>query len=93
MLSRFPPAAMNELFASSEAQALAEASEEGFAHEPCSSRRLLDLRYPHQGYHAAGRLVRPTSTDADKPRLKHAFDDAASAGLWPVRAQARTPRS
>ena len=41
---------VNELFAALEAQAMQEANEEGFAPSQVKITRLLDLRYPHQGY-------------------------------------------
>ncbi len=49
-LGSFPTERMNELFASLEEQALAEAADEGFGREAVTLRRQLDLRYPHQGY-------------------------------------------
>jgi N-methylhydantoinase A len=75
VLSRFPTGRMNDLFRELREQALAEASEEGFAHEAVKLTRLLDLRYPHQGYTLP--VACPADiTDADKARLKHAFDQA-----------------
>jgi N-methylhydantoinase A len=74
VLSRFPTGRMNDLFRELREQALAEASEEGFAHEAVKLTRLLDLRYPHQGYTLP--VACPADiTDADKGRLKHAFDE------------------
>ena len=74
VLSRFPTQRMNELFRDLRQQALAEASEEGFAHDAVKLTRLLDLRYPHQGYTLP--VACPAEiTDDDKPRLKQAFDD------------------
>ena len=75
VLSRFPTGRMNDLFRELREQALAEASEEGFAHEAVKLTRLLDLRYPHQGYTLP--VACPADiTDVDKARLKHAFDEA-----------------
>lgn len=74
VLSRFPTQRMNELFRDLRQQALAEASEEGFAHDAVKLTRLLDLRYPHQGYTLPVACPAET-TDDDKPRLKQAFDD------------------
>jgi N-methylhydantoinase A len=75
VLSRFPTGRMNDLFRELREQALAEASEEGFAHEAVKLTRLLDLRYPHQGYTLP--VACPADiTDADKARLKHAFDES-----------------
>ena len=74
VLCRFPTGRMNDLFRELREQALAEASEEGFAHEAVKLTRLLDLRYPHQGYTLP--VACPADiTDADKARLKHAFDE------------------
>ena len=74
VLSRFPTQRMNDLFRDLRQQALAEASEEGFAHDAVKLTRLLDLRYPHQGYTLP--VACPAEiADDDKPRLKQAFDD------------------
>jgi N-methylhydantoinase A len=74
VLSRFPTGRMNDLFRELREQALAEASEEGFVHEAVKLTRLLDLRYPHQGYTLP--VPCPADiTDVDKVRLKHAFDE------------------
>ena len=70
-LSRFPEARMNELFAALEAQALEEAHEEGFTPDALRLTRLLDLRYPHQGY----TLGVECPAGASKTALKTAFDD------------------
>ena len=75
VLCRFPTGRMNDLFRELREQALAEASEARFAHEAVKLTRLLDLRYPHQGYTLP--VACPADiTDADKARLKHAFDEA-----------------
>ncbi|MGZ3281888.1 MAG: hydantoinase/oxoprolinase family protein [Xanthobacteraceae bacterium] len=74
VLSRFPTQRMNDLFRDLRQQALVEASEEGFAHDAVKLTRLLDLRYPHQGYTLP--VACPAEiADEDKPRLKQAFDD------------------
>jgi N-methylhydantoinase A len=73
VLSRFPTERMNALFGELVDEALAEAAEEGFAHDAVKLTRLLDLRYPHQGY----TLPVPCPaivTDGDKAALKQAFD-------------------
>ena len=69
VLSRFPPARMKELFAALEDAALGEAREEGFAPSAVKLTRLLDLRYPHQGYTLA---VECQSLDRDA--IKASFD-------------------
>ena len=49
------------------------ADEEGFAHDAVKLTRLLDLRYPHQGYSLP--VACPDDVaDADKTNLKQAFD-------------------
>ena len=50
--------------------------------------RLLDLRYPHQGYHARASNARPFRED-DKAALKRAFDALHPRSLWPVGAERR----
>jgi N-methylhydantoinase A len=74
VLSRFPATRINELFDDLTAQAMAEAKEERFDPSQVSLTRLIDLRYPHQGYTlpVAGPLA---VTDDDKAGLKRAFDD------------------
>lgn len=49
-LGGIPTDRVNQLFAALEAQARCEAEEEGFSPEQMKITRLLDLRYPHQGY-------------------------------------------
>ena len=70
VLSRFPAARMEELFRALEDAALAEAREEGFAPQAVRLTRLLDLRYPHQGY----TLPVECQRDATRDALKAAFD-------------------
>jgi N-methylhydantoinase A len=65
---------MNVLFDGLAQQALAEAEEEGFAREAVSLTRLIDLRYPHQGYTLAVACPEVV-TETDKAALKSAFDD------------------
>lgn len=74
VLSRFPIGRMNELFAELEREALAEARVEGFAPEAIRLTRLVELRYPHQGYTLA--VACPTvAGEDDKRHLKKSFDD------------------
>jgi N-methylhydantoinase A len=74
LLSRFSTARMNKLFAELELQALAEAKEENFAPDAVRLTRLLELRYPHQGYTLP--VTCPgTIAEDDKARLKQSFDD------------------
>jgi N-methylhydantoinase A len=70
VLSRFPAERMRALFAALEQEALAEAREEGFAPETVKLTRLLDLRYPHQGYTLAVECA-----GEDKEAIKRDFDE------------------
>jgi N-methylhydantoinase A len=70
MLSRFDEARMAELFAALEDAALSEAREEGFAALAVRLTRLLDLRYPHQGYTLAVECQKGAARD----QIKAAFD-------------------
>jgi len=65
---------MNDLFVELERQALAEAEEEGFQPHAVKLTRLLELRYPHQGYTLPVPCTQVTGDD-DKARLKKAFDE------------------
>jgi N-methylhydantoinase A len=73
VLSRFPTQRMNDLFRELEQEALAEAKEEGFARDAVKRTRLVDLRYPHQGYTLPVPCP-PIVAEDDKARLKQAFD-------------------
>jgi N-methylhydantoinase A len=75
VLSRFSVARMREHFAALEGDALAEAREEGFAPEAVRLTRLVELRYPHQGYTLAVECPAALAGDADKAALKRDFDD------------------
>jgi N-methylhydantoinase A len=74
VLSRFEARRMNEIFGELEQQALVEANEEGFDREAVKLTRLIDLRYPHQGY-TLPVACPPFVNDTDKIKLKLAFDD------------------
>ncbi len=73
VLSRFPVQRMNDLFAQLERQALAEAKDEGFRPDAINLTRLLELRYPHQGYTLPVRCPL-IAGDHDKLHLKQSFD-------------------
>jgi N-methylhydantoinase A len=73
-LSRFPNARIAEIFADLERRALAEAKEEGFEPGAVTLVRLLDLRYPHQGYSLGVHCPAQVSDD-DKRAIKRDFDD------------------
>ena len=72
-LQRIAVDRVNELFAALEAQAMQEAVEEGFSNEPGPITRLLDLRYPHQGYSLCVPCPAPFD-EAARMTVKHAFD-------------------
>lgn len=74
VLSRFPAARINEVFDALVRQAMDEAREERFAPAQVSLTRLIDLRYPHQGYTLP--VACPVDiAEGDKAALKRAFDD------------------
>ncbi len=72
-LGRIPAGRVNELFAALEAQAIQEAGEEGFSPSQTKITRLLDLRYPHQGYSLCVPCPAPFD-EAARTTVKHAFD-------------------
>jgi N-methylhydantoinase A len=74
LLSRFPAQRMNDVFRALEQQALAEAGDEGFAADAVELTKLLDLRYPHQGY-TLSVACPPAIGEVDKASLKRRFDD------------------
>jgi N-methylhydantoinase A len=69
-LGTFRAERMRELFQALERDALTEAEEEGFSPGEVRLTRLLDLRYPHQGYTLAVECA-----DEDKATIKRAFDE------------------
>ena len=74
LLSSFPAQRMTEIFSELERQALDEARQEGFAVDDVVLTRLVDLRYPHQGYTLPVECPRGM-TDEGRPALKKAFDE------------------
>jgi N-methylhydantoinase A len=72
-LQRIAVDRVNELFAAIEAQAMQEAVEEGFSKSQAKITRLLDLRYPHQGYSLCVPCPAPFD-EAARMTVKHAFD-------------------
>jgi N-methylhydantoinase A len=73
MLAGFPSKRIAEIFAGLEQQALEEAKLEGFEASSVRLVRLLDLRYPHQGYTLA--VTCPAQMDdAAKLKIKQDFD-------------------
>jgi len=74
LLGNFPARRMSDVFADLERQALEEANEEGFAVDAVKLTRLIDLRYPHQGYTLPVECP-PDISDEGRPALKRAFDE------------------
>jgi N-methylhydantoinase A len=72
-LGRIQVSRVNELFAALEAQAMREAEEERFSPDQVKITRLLDLRYPHQGYSLCVACAAPFDESARKT-VKNAFD-------------------
>jgi N-methylhydantoinase A len=75
VLSRFPAERIRAVFGKLEEQALVEAREEGFAPEAMTLTRLIDLRYPHQGYTLPVECPPDLAGEGAKTRLKRAFDE------------------
>jgi N-methylhydantoinase A len=73
LLQRIAANRVNELFAALEAQAVQEAVEEGFSAGQAKITRLIDLRYPHQGYSLCVPCPAPFDEVA-RQTVKYAFD-------------------
>ena len=85
-LERIAAGRVNELFAALEAQAMQEAGEEGFSPGQVKISRLLDLRYPHQGYS----LCVPCPAPFDE---RHALRSSAHSIRCIRRSMARARRT
>jgi N-methylhydantoinase A len=72
-LSTFPAASFEETFRELAAEALAEARAEGLEADEVRLSRLIEMRYPNQGYQLAVPCPSPF-TDDDRSRLKSTFD-------------------
>ena len=72
-LGRIAANRVTELFAALERQAMDEAKEEGFSPGQVRITRVMDLRYPHQGYSLCVPCPAPFD-DATRKRVKEAFD-------------------
>ena len=72
-LGRIAVERVNELFAVIETLAMREAAEEGFSADRVKITRLLDLRYPHQGYSLCVPCPAPFDQTA-RQTVKQAFD-------------------
>jgi N-methylhydantoinase A len=72
-LGAYPAERLNALFAGLEAQARADAEQDGFPEGALRLRQQVEMRYPQQGYQLAVDCPYPFG-DADKIALKQAFD-------------------
>lgn len=72
-LGSIPTDSVNQLFAGLEAQARREAEEEAFSPSQMKITRLLDLRYPHQGYSLCVPCAAPFA-EAVRKAVKSDFD-------------------
>ena len=72
-LGRIAATRVNELYATLEQQAMDEAKEEGFTPDQVRITRLMDLRYPHQGYSLCVPCPSPFD-DGTRKRVKESFD-------------------
>ena len=81
-LSCFLAGKMNDLFAGLERQAVQEALEEGFDETAVKLNRLIDLRYPHQGYALGVECPDGEIRDVDKADIKSAFDAYQHITVW-----------
>jgi N-methylhydantoinase A len=72
-LGRIAVDRVNEVFAAIETLAMREAAEEGFSADRVKIGRLLDLRYPHQGYSLCVPCPAPFDQTA-RQTVKQAFD-------------------
>ena len=75
-LSEMPAGRMNDIFEGLEARAAEDVREEGFRPGQVNIQRQVDMRYQHQGYQLPVDCPADRLSDADKPGLKTAFDDA-----------------
>src|SRR5262245_4887505 len=75
LLSSYPLAEINRIFAELRHQAMEDIVQEGLDTTGVHLKQQLDLRYLHQGYHLTVDGPEGEVTDADKGPIKSAFDD------------------
>jgi N-methylhydantoinase A len=75
LLSSYPLAEINHIFAELRRQAMEDIVQEGLDMTGVHLKQQLDLRYLHQGYHLTVDGPEGEVTDADKGPIKSAFDD------------------
>ena len=75
LLSSYPVAEINGIFAELRRQAMQDVSEEGLDIAALRLTQQLDLRYLHQGYHLTVDGPDGEVTEAHKRPIKSAFDD------------------
>ena len=75
LLSSYPVAEINRIFAELRRRALDDVAEEGLDLKALRLKQQLDLRYLHQGYHLTVDGPDGEVTEAHKPAIKSAFDE------------------
>ena len=75
LLSSYPVAEINGIFADLRRRALDDVAEEGLDRAALRLKQQFDLRYPHQGYHLTVDGPDGEVTEAHKPAIKAAFDE------------------
>jgi N-methylhydantoinase A len=74
LLSPYPVAEINGIFAELRRRALEDIEEEGLDPKSLRLTQQLDLRYLHQGYHLTVDVADGEVRDEHKPAIKSAFD-------------------
>ena len=75
LLSSYPVAEINRIFAELRRRALDDVEQEGLDLKALRLKQQFDLRYLHQGYHLTVDGPDVEFADAHKPAVKTAFDD------------------
>ncbi|MET0630130.1 MAG: hydantoinase/oxoprolinase family protein [Xanthobacteraceae bacterium] len=75
LLSSYPAAEINRIFAELRRRALDDVEQEGLDLKALRLKQQFDLRYLHQGYHLTVDGPDGEFTDQHKPAVKSAFDD------------------
>ena len=74
LLSSYPVAEINRIFAELRRQAMEDVAQEGLDMKALRLKQQLDLRYLHQGYHLTVDGPDGEVREAHKPSIKSAFD-------------------
>jgi N-methylhydantoinase A len=75
LLSSYPLAQINRIFAELRQQAMRDIAEEGLDAKAVRLKQQLDLRYLHQGYHLTVDAPAGEVTEADRQPIKSTFDE------------------